>query len=476
MVSLWQTSTFSHGWLILPISLFMVWRRRRQLASLSPTSNPWGLCLLLLLAALWFLGDLAGVQLIQHIALVATLPALVWTILGSAVTRALLFPLGFLFFAVPAGESLIPPLQTFTAQFAAKGLELTGVPALLEGRFLAVPSATWEVAETCSGIRYLLSSMALSCLYAWLVYQSLARRLGFILLFALVSILANGFRAYGIILLGHISNNRLAVGVDHFIYGWLFFSLIIVLMFALGWRWRQWPADGPQQVGQRSQVSEARRTVADEHRSSLGAQALTAATAILLLALAPLSAYSWRSQTDAGTPRLAVPAAALPWKPLPEYLANWATPFPDSDAVVRRTYQSGGQQVHVQIAYSAGRDKELIHGRSKLVDGTEWIQFTEDKVQVIVDGRPLTVRVARIASAQGSRLVWSWYWVDGRFTSNPYRAKFLQLKVRLFGGPPGAAWIVVGGDFRPDAAAAATALQDFLRHTSIQATLSGSSK
>lgn len=476
MVALWRTSIFSHGFLILPISLYLIWRRRRQLASLSPTANPGGLGLLGVLAGVWFLGNLAGVQLIQQLALVAMLPGLVWTILGTAVIRELLFPLAFLFFAVPMGESLIPPLQRFTAFFALKGLELSGVPAVLEGRFLLVPSGTWEVAETCSGIRYLLSSMAVGCLYAWLVFQSLARRVAFVALFGVVSILANGLRAYGIILLGHLSNNRIAAGVDHFIYGWLFFSVITVSVFALGWRWRQAPADPSAQVDAQSQPTGTRYRVAGNPgapRGSLRAQALTAVVAIALLALAPISAYSWRNQPEIKSPGIAVPAAALPWTSLPEYSGNWTTPFAGSDVVVRRTYQSGDKQVHVQVAFSASGRKELIHGKNDLADEDQWIQLTEDRAQAMVDRQTLTVRAARIASAQGNRLVWSWYWLAGEFTSSPYRAKLLQLKARLFGGPPGAAWILIATDFRPDAAAAAAVLQDFLQHASIEATLNG---
>ena len=127
----------------------------------------------------------------------------------------------------------------------------------------------------------------------------------------------------------------------------------------------------------------------------------------------------------------------------------------------------------MQVAFSASGRKELIHGKNDLADEDQWIQLTEYRAQAMVDRQSLTVRAARIASAQGNRLVWSWYWLAGEFTSSPYRAKLLQLKARLFGGPPGAAWILIATDFRPDAAAAAAVLQDFLQHASIEATLNG---
>ena len=62
-------------------------------------------------------------------------------------------PLVFLFFAVPMGDWLIPWLQDFSAWFAMKLLDLTKVPALLEGRIITIPGGRWEVAEACSGIQ-----------------------------------------------------------------------------------------------------------------------------------------------------------------------------------------------------------------------------------------------------------------------------------------------------------------------------------
>ena len=167
------------------------------------------------------------------------IPALVWILLGMQALRHLALPLGFSFFAVPAGDSLIPWLQDFTAWFAVWALRITGIPVVLEGHWIAISSGTWEVAEACSGIRYLISSVALGTLFAFTVYKSWRRRAALIGASIVVPILANGVRAYSIILIAHKLDARLAEGIDHLIYGWLFFSLISGALLSLGFRWHE---------------------------------------------------------------------------------------------------------------------------------------------------------------------------------------------------------------------------------------------
>ena len=127
-VAIWERSeTFAHGFLIFPISAYLIWARRRELAGLTPTPDLRGLALLLLLGFGWLLANLAGVLVVEQLSLVAMIPTLVWIILGTRVVTLLAFPLGFLLFAVPMGEFLIPPLMEFTADFTVTALEPTTV-------------------------------------------------------------------------------------------------------------------------------------------------------------------------------------------------------------------------------------------------------------------------------------------------------------------------------------------------------------
>ncbi|MEM9056763.1 MAG: exosortase A, partial [Pseudomonadota bacterium] len=233
MASIWWTSdTFAHGMLVFPISAWLAWSQRERLRGAALEFSLPGLGVVLLLGAAWLVARLASVQVVQQGAVVMLVPALVWTLCGAQVVRAMLFPLLFLLFAVPFGEGLIPHLMEFTAAFTVGALQLIGIPVLRDGLYFSVPSGDFEVAKACSGIRYLIASIALGVLFAYLTYRSNRRRLAFVAAAAVVPIVANGLRALGIVLLAHYSDRRLAVGVDHLIYGWLFFGIV---MFALFW-------------------------------------------------------------------------------------------------------------------------------------------------------------------------------------------------------------------------------------------------
>lgn len=469
MAATWYRSeTFAHGFLILPISFYLAWARRRQIAVLIPAPNPWGLFLLTMLGLGWLLGKIVDLIVLQQLALVAMLQTLAWTVLGTAVARALLFPLIFLFFAVPMGEALVPPLQSFTALFALKALGISGIPVYLEGRLISIPSGNWEIAEACSGARYVIPAAVLGSLYVHLMYRSWLRRLGFVLAALAVLIFANGLRAYGIIMLAHLTDNRIALGIDHLIYSWIFFAAVILPLFRLGLRWREpgsihWPAHSFIAID------------SGPNRAPVHATPLAAAGSIALLALAPLAGQLiFKPPAIPPIIDAAAPTANLPWRALPRYFGGWEPRFIGADARVAQSYTAGLRQVHLHIAYYASQrpGAELVNSENILADGMRWIWLAEGEAHAFVDGRELKVRQIAMRSPGGAlRLVWSWYWVGGEFTANPHRAKLLQAKALLSGRAPGAAAIALGADYDLHYAEAATTLQDFLRHTSLRATL-----
>ena len=134
-----------------------------------------------------------------------------------------------------------------TADFTVAALRASGIPVYREGLQFVIPSGSWSVVEACSGIRYLMASFMVGSLFAYLNYRSWRRRLAFVAVSLVVPIVANWLRAYMIVMLGHLSGNTLAVGVDHLIYGWVFFGIVIMAMFMVGARWSE--PDAQPQIG-----------------------------------------------------------------------------------------------------------------------------------------------------------------------------------------------------------------------------------
>src|SRR6185295_5239153 len=233
--AIWSRSeTFAHGYLIVPISLWLIWTQRKALARLTPSPDYLGLLLLAGLGFAWLAAAAGQVQVVQQYAMVAMIPAVVIVIAGRRVARALAFPLGFLLLGVPVGEALIPPMMDWTADFTVTALRLSGIPVFREGTFFTIPSGEWSVVEGCSGLRYLIASITVGTLFAYLTYRSWRKRLLFVALSVIVPIIANGMRAYMIVMIAHLSDMRLALGIDHLIYGWLFFGIVMLLLFWIG--------------------------------------------------------------------------------------------------------------------------------------------------------------------------------------------------------------------------------------------------
>ncbi|MFA9219003.1 MAG: exosortase A, partial [Sphingomonadaceae bacterium] len=224
MLAVWHRSaTFAHGYLILPISLWLIWRQRDSLLRVPRQPALTGLLLLGVLVLVWLLAAVANVSALMQYSATLMVAATVATVLGWRLTRAMAFPLAYLLLAVPFGEVLIPPMIEFTARFTVFALQCSGLPVFRDNNHLILSSGSWDVVEACSGLRYLMASLALGALFAHLNYHSNARKLAFLGVSLLLPVLANGVRAYLIVMLGHLSDMRLAAGVDHLIYGWLFF-------------------------------------------------------------------------------------------------------------------------------------------------------------------------------------------------------------------------------------------------------------
>ena len=283
IVQIWgRSGTFAHGYLIVPISLYLIWEERAHIARLVPAPDVRALVPLAVASAGWMVSRLAGVLVLEQYFAVGTLAIGVWAVAGANVGRAIRFPLAFLLLGVPIGEALIPPLIDFTGAFTMVGLRLVGVAAIQTGNIIELSTGTWEVVEACSGLRYLIASVTIGILFAHLTFRSWRRKVLFVILSAIVPVFANGLRAFGIVMIGHLSDMRYAIGIDHLIYGWVFFGIVIFLLLWAGSLFRD-----------DAEASEENDSDGETTRASKQNFFVAAALVIVVAALAPQwSAYA----------------------------------------------------------------------------------------------------------------------------------------------------------------------------------------
>ncbi len=458
-VAIWlRSETFTHGFLIIPISAYLIWSNRGQLALLAPRADWRAAIVLLGLGLLWLLSYYAGVLVLQQLSLVAMWGVIVWMVLGWTVAWAMAFPLAFLIFAVPMGEELIPPMMDFTADFTVAALQLTGIPVYREGTFFEIPSGQWSVVEGCSGVRYLIAAVSLGCLYAYLTYRSLSRRLLFIAASVIVPIVANGMRAYMIVMIAHLSDMKLALGVDHFIYGWVFFGLVMLLLFWLGSFWREDDVEPIKQDDTASHVPV--RPSATKPLLTMGVIGLVVAGVWPLIAQITVAARS--APVDIV---LNSPAAVSAWQPA-EALSTWRPRYLGMDVELEQTYQREGRAVSLYLGYyhEQRQDSELINSQNILVEQKHpvWRQVADAPLEITLDGQRVAIRQAKLRSNGQDLLVWYWYWMDGTYTVDHLAVKLRDAIAKLLGRPGDSAVVMVATEYQDAGESAQLLLQRYI--------------
>lgn len=460
MVYTWERmQTYAHGFLILPITAWLIWDRRDLLAGLAVKPELRALVVLAGAVLLWLLAYLVDALVIQQLALVSIMVAGTWLILGNTVTWAVAFPLAFLFFMVPVGDDLVPPMMEFTASFTVAAVKLSGIPVYREGLFFALPSGNWSVVQACSGIRYLIASVCLGCLYAYLTYQVIWKRGLFIVASIVVPVIANGLRAYMIVMIGHLSGMELATGVDHLIFGWVFFGIVMLILFSIGSIWRD-PEPAPAVDSKPAAI----RTV------SSGLLVSGLVTALLALLLAP-ALLAIRPEPVVLAQTLALPAQINEWRSVQGNPLAWRPARRETDRQLVKYFVKDDAVVGIglQQFFSQQQGRELVRtgdfwfdkslAGSRLV-GKGWQEIELDG-GVSVKARRVLVRRGA-GDAQPLLVVYSWYRIAGHYTANPYIGKLLEVWGFLSFSEPTASQYYLVTETSPGDSAAPETVQDFL--------------
>jgi len=431
MVHLWLNSeTYSHGLFIIPLTAVLIFARLNRNPIKNNTSQPLAALGILFFSACWLVSELAQINLLAQLSLMAIIPFVVWTLYGFKALWQLKSAFLFLFLAVPVGDFLIPHLQQITAVLSIAMIEAVGIPVYSDGLYISIPAGNFLVAEACSGIRFLISSITIGVFYALLYIDSYKRRLIMILSGVLVPILANGMRVFMIIVIAHLGNMEAATGFDHIVYGWVFFSFVMIMLIWLG-----------------NALSDQTSTTQVTDSFFANKPSTSAYIAVIIaLCIAPLTQYLIvQAQPTATTQNQNISAV----KAINDLFKNgshtystshWAVYFPQADNIELTTLPNNSKVKAYKVEYTieAG-DKELINFENRLFNPERWSLKSQRKITLPINGESITVQHTKIVNLGTKQRNILLVYKTGEFTSaNQWQIKGHQVINKLlqtdFGG------------------------------------------
>jgi exosortase A len=423
-VRVWIDSTaYNHCFLVLPLAGFLLWERRAVISSVSPRPALWPLLTMPVLSAIWLLAVVLDIQEGRQLVMVAMFQVVLLVALGPRVFWLLLAPFLFLFFLVPSGAFLVPSLQTITADIAVSGLRFLHIPVFSDGYMIEIPEGPFEIAEACAGLRFLIASSVFGCFFAVVMYRGFLQRILFIIMSVVVPIVANGLRALGIIVLAHLEGSAAAVEADHILYGWVFFTLVIMILIAIGMAFAEKPGWPPPV---RSMTM---------GKTSLWRFAVAVSAAVLLDLTGPAYAYRLDSLFPAAElPQADSPHVAPSWRSLSGALPSWHPLMHGADRQFLEEFEQPGSGIvvrYVALYRLRALGNMLTTTENRLADDGEWRIAERGEAAFSLGGEKIAVTSAEIVSGPHRRLVWSFYVVDGRITARLFEAKLLQARAVL---------------------------------------------
>lgn len=230
----WRDPNYSHGFLIPPVAAWLVGRQWDGLKRLAGDANPWGLAFVALGLLVMTAGALVHSLFLRGVSLTPVLWGLALMVWGWPLAKKLIFPLCYLWLMVPWPYALYNavavPLRQTAAQLAGWALHVIGFPVLVQGNVIHMPTVVLGVVDACSGVRSLVSILAVGMLLAALGLSRWWARVVLLALVVPVVVLTNSVRVTLAGVLAEVVDPATLKGATHDMVGWVVFMAAFVIM------------------------------------------------------------------------------------------------------------------------------------------------------------------------------------------------------------------------------------------------------
>jgi exosortase D (VPLPA-CTERM-specific) len=425
---------YSHCILLPPIAAFLIWQRKDQLEKITFAGSWWGVGLVLLGGVMLMLGQLGTVYPLVQYAFLVTLYGLILSFLGGPAYRLIAVPLAILLFMVPLPQfflfNLSVDLQLISSQIGVFVMRLFDISVFVEGNVIDLGGYKLQVAEACSGLRYLFPLMTLGFLMAYFYKGAMWKRIVLFLSSIPITVVMNSLRVGIIGVTVEHWGIRMAEGFLHEFQGWAVFMLCAGLMLAeialltrVGHEsgtWRQlfgieFPAPTPRDAARRSRAVP---------RTFVAAASLLVAFVIVTMLL-PRPAEVAPGRVSFAE----FPMSLGEWTGRPSVLEGIFLDQLKLDDYLLADYRKGsGRSINLYSAYYGSQRKgEAVHSPRSCLPGGGWQLRDFDQrtlPAVMIDGRPLRVNRTLIELGNQRELVYYWFQQRGRVVTNEFAVKW----------------------------------------------------
>lgn len=233
-----RDSYYSHGILIPFVTGFLIWQMRGELAEIHPKRSRWGMPLIIIGLCVHLVSSLLRVYFTSGFSMLMVIAGLILFLYGSQMLKRITFPICFLMFMIPVPMVVIAnisfKMKIFAAQIATAALNNMGLPAVRAGSILKMQHAQVIVDDICSGLRSLISLMALGSIFAYWMKAVMFKRILLFLSTIPIAIVTNVIRVIFLASVSEIWGPEYATGFVHDLSGFMVFALAFVLLYAVG--------------------------------------------------------------------------------------------------------------------------------------------------------------------------------------------------------------------------------------------------
>ncbi len=433
----WDDQNYSHGFLIPLMSAYFVWDRRERLRKLADAPSWLGLAVLVGGVGILLLGNVAAELFVMRASLLVIIAGLVPYLLGRKHLKALAFPILYLIFMIPPPDvlfnSITFPLQLFAARTATSTLQLLNIPVLREGNVITLANTTLEVAEACSGIRSLVTLLALATTLAYFTQRGVWRAMALVVSAVPIAILANASRVAGTGILAHHYGARIAEGFLHTFSGWLLFLVATALLGITSGLMAKLPQrqKRSQELTSSTPPGQEEPPSSTSVRNHAGWWRVTNAALVLVAGAIAFPLLSHGESVPLRRSLDRFPTEVGAWRGISE-----ALPPSDLDILrvtdyLNRLYAAPWKApIWLYVGYyETQRQGQIIHSPQQCLPGSGWNFLSRQYLTLDLPGRadPVTINNVLVGKGEARQIVLYWYQERGRIIASEYKAKLYMI-------------------------------------------------